>query len=113
MLRVQRELRLPVDRHVFRELDRLPPGLLLGGNGGQVEIDGQRVAQFTAHVVDGIEHLPAIVDHADLVRPDRQTGMTQWRETIFALMHRNAQRPGAYFNIPSARVMEIGVEFEI
>ena len=28
-------------------------------------------------------------------------------------MHHNAQRPGAYFNIPSAQVMEIGIEFEI
>jgi K+ transporter len=30
-----------------------------------------------------------------------------------AVMHLNAQRPGAYFNIPSTQVMEIGVEFEI
>ena len=35
------------------------------------------------------------------------------RKAIFAVLHRNAQRPGAYFNIPSAQVMEIGVEFEI
>jgi KUP system potassium uptake protein len=39
--------------------------------------------------------------------------MVQWRKAIFALMHRNAQQPGAYFNIPSVQVMEIGVEFEI
>ena len=29
------------------------------------------------------------------------------------LMHHNAQRPGAYFKIPSKQIMEIGVEFEI
>jgi len=28
-------------------------------------------------------------------------------------MHHNAQRPGAYFKIPSEQVMEIGIEFEI
>jgi len=28
-------------------------------------------------------------------------------------MHLNAPRPGAYFNIPSTQVMEIGVAFEI
>ena len=28
-------------------------------------------------------------------------------------LHHNAQRPGAYFKIPSAQIMEIGVEFEI
>jgi KUP system potassium uptake protein len=39
--------------------------------------------------------------------------MARWRKAIFAFMHHNAQRPGAYFNIPSAQVMEIGIEFEI
>jgi KUP system potassium uptake protein len=39
--------------------------------------------------------------------------MARWRESVFALMHRNAQRPGAYFQIPTAQLMEIGVEFEI
>jgi KUP system potassium uptake protein len=39
--------------------------------------------------------------------------MARWRESVFALMHRNAQRPGAYFHIPTAQLMEIGVEFEI
>jgi K+ transporter len=34
-------------------------------------------------------------------------------EELFAFMHHNAQRPGAYFKIPSAQIMEIGVEFEI
>jgi KUP system potassium uptake protein len=41
------------------------------------------------------------------------TGMARRREAIFALMHHNAQRAGAYFNIPSAQVMEIGLESEI
>jgi KUP system potassium uptake protein len=39
--------------------------------------------------------------------------MARWRESLFALMHGNAQRPGAYFNIPSSQIMEIGVEFAI
>jgi len=39
--------------------------------------------------------------------------MARWRESVFALMHRNAQRPGAYFHIPTAQLLEIGVEFEI
>jgi KUP system potassium uptake protein len=39
--------------------------------------------------------------------------MARWRKSVYALMHHNAQRPGAYFNIPSAQVMEIGLEFEI
>ena len=37
----------------------------------------------------------------------------RWREQLYAFMHHNAQRPGAYFKIPSAQVMEIGIEFEM
>jgi KUP system potassium uptake protein len=51
--------------------------------------------------------------HETITPTGRQAGMARWREVIFAFMHRNAQQPGAYFNIPSARIMEIGVEFEI
>jgi KUP system potassium uptake protein len=51
--------------------------------------------------------------HETIIPTARQSGMARWRKAIFALMHHNAQRPGAYFNIPSAQVMEIGVEFEI
>ncbi len=36
-----------------------------------------------------------------------------WREAIFAFMHHNAQRSGAYFKIPGKQILEIGVEFEI
>jgi KUP system potassium uptake protein len=39
--------------------------------------------------------------------------MARWREALFAFMHQNAQRPGAYFKIPSGQIMEIGIEFEI
>ena len=39
--------------------------------------------------------------------------MARWREELFAFMHHNAQRPGAYFKIPGAQIMEIGIEFEI
>jgi len=51
--------------------------------------------------------------HETIIPTGRRTGMARWRKSIFAFMHRNAQRPGAYFNIPSPQVMEIGVEFEI
>jgi KUP system potassium uptake protein len=51
--------------------------------------------------------------HETIIPTDKRTGMARWRKGIFALMHHNAQRPGAYFNIPSVQMMEIGVEFEI
>jgi KUP system potassium uptake protein len=39
--------------------------------------------------------------------------MARWPEELFAFMHHNAQRPSTYFKIPSAQIMEIGLEFEI
>jgi KUP system potassium uptake protein len=51
--------------------------------------------------------------HETVVALGRNPGMARWRESLFALMHRNAQRPGAYFRIPSSQIIEIGVEFEI
>jgi KUP system potassium uptake protein len=51
--------------------------------------------------------------HETVVALGKNSGMTRWRESLFALMHRNAQRPGAYFKIPSSQIIEIGVEFEI
>jgi KUP system potassium uptake protein len=76
-------------------------------NGLKVAVARQQIAECD------LGQVTYYTGHETIIPSDRQTGMTQWRETIFALMHRNAQRPGAYFNIPSARVMEIGVEFQI
>ena len=51
--------------------------------------------------------------HETIIPSGRRPGLPRWREAIFAFMHHNAQRPGAYFKIPGAQIMEIGVEFEI
>jgi KUP system potassium uptake protein len=51
--------------------------------------------------------------HETVVPLGNSARMARWRESLFALMHRNAQRPGAYFRIPTPQLMEIGVEFEI
>jgi KUP system potassium uptake protein len=60
-----------------------------------------------------IERVTYYTGHETIIATDKRTGMARWRKSIFAFMHHNAQRPGAYFNIPSMQVMEIGVEFEI
>jgi len=51
--------------------------------------------------------------HETIIASGRRPGLSRWREALFAFMHHNAQRPGAYFKIPSGQIMEIGVEFEI
>ncbi len=40
-------------------------------------------------------------------------GMAQWRESLFAVMSKNAQRATAFYNIPPDRVMEIGAQIEL
>jgi KUP system potassium uptake protein len=51
--------------------------------------------------------------HETIIPSGRRAGLPRWREAIFAFLHHNAQRPGAYFKIPGSQIMEIGVQFEI
>jgi len=51
--------------------------------------------------------------HETIIPSGRRAGLARWREALFAFMHHNAQRPGAFFKIPGWQIMEIGVEFEI
>jgi KUP system potassium uptake protein len=51
--------------------------------------------------------------HETIIPAGLRAGLPRWREVIFAFMHHNAQRPGAYFKIPSRQIMEVGVEFDI
>lgn len=45
-------------------------------------------------------------------KPDEQ-GMSHWRERLFAVMSKNAQRPTAFFRIPPNQVIEVGIQVEI
>jgi len=59
------------------------------------------------------EHVTYYTGHETIIPTGRRKGMARWRKHVFAFMHRNAQRAGAYFNIPAAQIMEIGIEFEM
>jgi KUP system potassium uptake protein len=87
-------------RFGFMETPDVPKGLYLA-------LARQQIAECD------LGHLTYYTGHETIIPTGRPTGMARWRKSIFALMHHNAQRPGAYFNIPSAQIMEIGVEFEI
>lgn len=41
------------------------------------------------------------------------SGMPHWRERLFAVMSKNAQRPTAFFRIPPNQVIEVGIQVEI
>ena len=56
----------------------------------------------------------------ETILPTKNTGalatgpqMSPWRERIFAIMSRNAQRPTAFFKIPPNQVIEVGIQVEI
>ena len=87
-------------RFGFMEQPDVPGGLAVGLSGGQIAAaDLKSVTYYTGH--------ETVIPTA--LRP----GMAPWRKSLFAFMHHNAQRPGAYFKIPSAQIMEIGIEFQI
>jgi KUP system potassium uptake protein len=49
-----------------------------------------------------------------MVIPRRDTStMAVWRKSLFATMHLNANLPAAYFGVPTAQVVEVGLEVEI
>jgi KUP system potassium uptake protein len=60
-----------------------------------------------------VESVIYFTGHETISALGRLPQMARWRESVYTWMHRNAQRPGAYFNIPASQIMEIGVEFEI
>ncbi len=43
----------------------------------------------------------------------RQPGMAKWREQLFVLMSRNAQRAVSFFRLPPERVVELGIQVEL
>jgi KUP system potassium uptake protein len=87
-------------RFGFMEQPNVPQGLEVAMARGQIaKYDLSRVIYYTGHET--------------IIPSGRRPGLAHWRQELFAFMHHNAQRPGAYFKIPSAQIMEIGVEFEI
>ena len=87
-------------RYGFMESPNVPQGLATAAAQGKLALPNpDTMTYFTGHET--------------IVALGRSPGMARWREALVAFMHRNAQRPAAYFRIPWPQVMEIGVEFEI
>jgi KUP system potassium uptake protein len=49
----------------------------------------------------------------DIVIPTIGSGMSQWREKLFAQMHHNASGAAEFLNLPSNAVVELGSKIEI
>jgi KUP system potassium uptake protein len=87
-------------RFGFMEKPDVPKGL-------QIAVERHQIAACN------LWQVTYFTGHETVIPTTQQRGMARWRKSLFALMHHNAQQSGAYFNIPSAQVMEIGIEFEI
>jgi KUP system potassium uptake protein len=87
-------------RFGFMEQPDVPRGLELAAAQGKIELGACGAVTYFA-------------GHEAIIPLGRLPQMSRWRESIYAFMHRNAQRPAVYFRIPSSQIMEIGVEFEI
>jgi KUP system potassium uptake protein len=86
-------------RYGFMEQPNVPEGLKAAAASGQIASFDPQAIYYTGHET--------------IIPSGRRPGFARWREALFAFMHHNAQRPGAYFKIQSDQIMEIGIEFEI
>ncbi len=49
----------------------------------------------------------------DIIIPTLGSGLAEWREKLFASMHRNASGVADFLNLPATRVVELGSKVEI
>ena len=76
--------------------------------------EGLRLAHEQAQLSCGnLAKISYYIGRETIVPTERIPGMLVWREGLYAFMQRNAERPDAYFCIPAAQVVEIGIEIEI
>ena len=68
-----------------------------------VELNGEPINPLTVTYFLGRETI--------LATP--KTGMSLWREHLFAFLAKNSQRATLFFNIPSDQVIEIGIQVEL
>ena len=76
--------------------------------------EGLRLAQEQAQLSCGkLSKISYYIGRETIIPTERIPGMLAWSEGLYAFMQRNAERSDAYFCIPVAQVVEIGIEMEI
>ena len=86
-------------RYGFMESPDVPKGLRLAAAQGRIDpIDPQHATYYLGR---------------ETVIATYRKGMALWSEVLFSFLYRNAERSAAYFCVPSAQVVEIGIEIEI
>jgi KUP system potassium uptake protein len=76
--------------------------------------EGVRFAHEQAELSCGkLDEVSYYIGRETIIPTERIPGMWVWREALYAFMQRNAERSAAYFCIPAAQVVEVGIEIEI
>ncbi len=69
-----------------------------------------RAGKLPAEVIDDIT---IFIGHETIIPKSDRRGMADWREGLFAILLRNAERTGAHFCVPVRQLVEVGTEIEI
>jgi KUP system potassium uptake protein len=60
-----------------------------------------------------VERSTFFLGRETIIATKKYSGMSRWREKLFALLSRNARSATSYFKIPPGRVVELGEQVEI
>ncbi len=76
--------------------------------------EGLRLARERAEFKDlDLDQVTYYFRRETVIPAGKLTGMASWRKTLFSMMHLNAYRHAAYYGVPAAQVVEVGLEIEI
>ena len=84
-------------RHGFQQVPQVPEVLALARAQG-LNLDPEDLLFFVAR---------------ESILPTSEPGMALWREKLFSLLSRIAQRPTEFFKIPPDRVVELGIQVRL
>jgi KUP system potassium uptake protein len=116
-VRTSEEPRVPEDERA--KIQDLPAGftrviLHYGFMDSPSVPEGLRVAHEQRRLSCGdLSKISYYIGRETIIPTERIPGMWVWREGLYAFMQRNAERSAAYFCIPVAQVVEMGIEIEI
>ena len=116
-VRTSEEPRVPEDKRA--KIQDLPAGLTrvilhYGFMESPSVPEGLRLAHEQAQLSCGkLSKISYYIGRETIIPTERIPGMLAWSEGLYAFMQRNAERSDAYFCIPVAQVVEIGIEIEI
>jgi KUP system potassium uptake protein len=60
-----------------------------------------------------LDKIHYIIGHVDLLAGRKLRGMALWRDRLFVLLARNTQDPTAFYQLPVAQTMTVGMQVGI